>query len=42
VVITTAVVPGKKAPVLVTREMVKNGAWLRDLYLAAERGGTAN
>ena len=40
VVITTAVVPGKKAPVLVTREMVKgmqHGSVIFDL--AAERGG---
>ncbi len=40
VVITTAVVPGKKAPVLVTAEMVKNmapGSVIVDL--AAERGG---
>lgn len=40
VVITTAVVPGKKAPVLVTAEMVKNmapGSVILDL--AAERGG---
>jgi NAD(P) transhydrogenase subunit alpha len=40
VVITTAVVPGKKAPVLVTREMVKGmapGSVIVDL--AAERGG---
>jgi NAD(P) transhydrogenase subunit alpha len=40
VVITTAVVPGKKAPVLVTREMVKGmtpGSVIFDL--AAERGG---
>jgi len=40
VVITTAVVPGKKAPVLVTEEMVKGmaaGSVVVDL--AAERGG---
>src|SRR5260370_10705967 len=40
VVITTAVVPGKKAPVLVTREMVKGmvpGSVI--FHLAAERGG---
>lgn len=40
VVITTAVIPGKKAPVLVTGEMVKNmapGSVIVDL--AAERGG---
>jgi NAD(P) transhydrogenase subunit alpha len=40
VVITTAVVPGKKAPILVTAEMVKNmapGSVIVDL--AAERGG---
>ncbi len=40
VVITTAVVPGKKAPILVTAEMVKNmapGSVFVDL--AAERGG---
>jgi NAD(P) transhydrogenase subunit alpha len=40
VVITTAVVPGKKAPVLVTEEMVKGmapGSVIVDL--AAERGG---
>jgi H+-translocating NAD(P) transhydrogenase subunit alpha len=40
VVITTAVVPGKKAPVLVTKEMVKGmaeGSVIVDL--AAERGG---
>lgn len=40
VVITTAVVPGKKAPTLVTAEMVKNmapGSVIVDL--AAERGG---
>lgn len=40
VVITTAVVPGKKAPVLVTREMVRGmapGSLIFDL--AAERGG---
>src|SRR5437763_12619644 len=39
-VITTAVVPGKKAPVLVTAEMVKGmapGSVVLDL--AAERGG---
>src|SRR3954447_22184713 len=42
VVITTAVVPGKKAPVLVTREMVARmapGSVIVDL--AAERGGNA-
>jgi len=40
VVITTAVIPGKKAPVLVTEEMVKGmatGSVIVDL--AAERGG---
>lgn len=40
VVITTAVVPGKKAPVLITREMVQGmapGSVIVDL--AAERGG---
>ena len=40
VVITTAVVPGRKAPILVTREMVEGmapGSVLVDL--AAERGG---
>jgi NAD(P) transhydrogenase subunit alpha len=40
VVITTAVVPGKKAPILVTAEMVRGmqpGSVLVDL--AAERGG---
>jgi NAD(P) transhydrogenase subunit alpha len=40
VVITTAVIPGKKAPVLVTEEMVKGmapGSVIIDL--AAERGG---
>jgi H+-translocating NAD(P) transhydrogenase subunit alpha len=40
VVITTAVVPGKKSPVLVTEEMVKGmalGSVIVDL--AAERGG---
>ncbi len=40
VVITTAVIPGKKAPMLVTGEMVKNmapGSVIVDL--AAERGG---
>ena len=40
VVITTAVIPGKKPPVLVTEEMVKNmapGSVIVDL--AAERGG---
>jgi NAD(P) transhydrogenase subunit alpha len=40
VVITTAVIPGKKAPVLVTEEMVKGmapGSVILDL--AAERGG---
>jgi NAD(P) transhydrogenase subunit alpha len=43
VVITTAVVPGKKAPVLVTREMVKGmapGSVIVDL--AAERGGNCD
>ncbi len=40
VVITTAVVPGKKAPVLVTREMVKGMAPGSVIFdLAAERGG---
>ena len=39
VVITTAVVPGKKAPVLVTREMVKGMAPGSVIFdLAAERG----
>ena len=40
VVITTAAIPGAKAPVLITEEMVKgmkNGAIIVDL--AAERGG---
>ena len=40
VVITTAVIPGKKAPMLVTGEMVKRmapGSVIVDL--AAERGG---
>ena len=40
VVITTAVVPGKKAPILVTEDMVKSmqpGSVIVDL--AAERGG---
>jgi len=40
VVITTAVVPGKKAPVLVTAEMVKGMAQGSVIFdLAAERGG---
>ena len=42
VVITTAVVPGKKAPVLVTREMIERmapGSVVVDL--AAERGGNS-
>jgi H+-translocating NAD(P) transhydrogenase subunit alpha len=40
VVITTAVVPGKKAPVLVTRETVKGMAPGSVIFdLAAERGG---
>jgi NAD(P) transhydrogenase subunit alpha len=40
VVITTAVVPGKKAPVLVTREMVRGMAWGSVIVdMAAERGG---
>jgi NAD(P) transhydrogenase subunit alpha len=40
VVITTAVVPGKKAPVLVTTEMVKGMAPGSVIFdLAAERGG---
>ena len=40
VVITTAVVPGKKAPVLVTRAMVKGMAPGSVIFdLAAERGG---
>jgi NAD(P) transhydrogenase subunit alpha len=40
VVITTAVVPGEKAPVLVTREMVKGMAPGSVIFdLAAERGG---
>ena len=43
VVITTAVIPGKKAPVLVTEEMVKGmalGSVIVDL--AAERGGNCD
>jgi H+-translocating NAD(P) transhydrogenase subunit alpha len=43
VVITTAVIPGKKAPVLVTEEMVKgmaSGSVIVDL--AAERGGNCD
>ena len=43
VVITTAVIPGKKAPVLVTEEMVKGmalGSVILDL--AAERGGNCD
>jgi NAD(P) transhydrogenase subunit alpha len=43
VVITTAVIPGKKAPVLVTEDMVKGmaqGSVLVDL--AAERGGNCD
>jgi NAD(P) transhydrogenase subunit alpha len=43
VVITTAVIPGKKAPVLVTEEMVKGmalGSVVVDL--AAERGGNCD
>jgi len=43
VVITTAVIPGKKAPVLVTEEMVKGmapGSIIVDL--AAERGGNCD
>jgi len=40
VVLTTAVVPGKKAPVLVTAEMVKGMAPGSVIFdLAAERGG---
>jgi NAD(P) transhydrogenase subunit alpha len=40
VVITTAVVPGRKAPVLVTREMIKGMAPGSVIFdLAAERGG---
>ena len=40
VVITTAVVPGKKSPVLVTKEMVQNMAPGSVIFdLAAERGG---
>ena len=40
VIITTAVVPGKRAPVLVTREMVKGMAPGSVIFdLAAERGG---
>jgi H+-translocating NAD(P) transhydrogenase subunit alpha len=40
VVITTAVVPGKKAPVLVTRQMVRGMAWGSVIVdMAAERGG---
>src|SRR5262249_24769803 len=40
VVITTAVVPGKKAPVLVTREMVRGMAAGSVIFdLDAERGG---
>jgi len=40
VVITTAAVPGKKAPVLITKEMVRSmvpGSVIVDI--AAERGG---
>src|SRR5207237_10709777 len=41
VVITAAVVPGKKSPVLVTEEMVKRMAPGSVIFaLAAERGGT--
>jgi NAD(P) transhydrogenase subunit alpha len=43
VVITTAVIPGKKAPILVTEEMVKGmatGSVVLDL--AAERGGNCD
>jgi NAD(P) transhydrogenase subunit alpha len=43
VVITTAVIPGKKAPILVTEEMVKGmalGSLVLDL--AAERGGNCD
>jgi len=43
VVITTAVIPGKKAPILVTEEMVKGmalGSVIVDL--AAERGGNCD
>jgi len=43
VVITTAVIPGKKAPILVTEEMVKGmalGSVILDL--AAERGGNCD
>jgi len=43
VVITTAAVPGKKSPVLVTREMVERmapGSVIMDL--AAEKGATAS
>ena len=42
-VITTAVIPGKKAPILVTEEMVKGmatGSVVLDL--AAERGGNCD
>jgi proton-translocating NAD(P)+ transhydrogenase subunit alpha len=40
VVITTAAVPGKKAPVLITREMVERmGAGSLIVDIAAERGG---
>jgi NAD(P) transhydrogenase subunit alpha len=40
VVITTAVVPGRKAPVLITAEMVKSMKWGSVIVdLAAERGG---
>ena len=40
VVITTAVIPGKKAPVLITEEMVKSMAPGSVIFdLAAERGG---
>jgi len=43
VVITTAAVPGRKAPILITGEMVEAmaaGSVVMDI--AAERGGTAN
>jgi len=43
VVITTAAVPGKKAPILITREMAARmapGSVIMDI--AAERGGIAN
>jgi NAD(P) transhydrogenase subunit alpha len=43
VVITTAVIPGKKAPILVTEEMVKGMALGSVIFdLAAERGGNCD